>query len=133
MSILGYAQKIRDYFSRGGRERQEAGLEAEALQEELMALQNEARFQEEPAFEAHRARLILDLERYAKALIYEMKEPARTALQGRCQMLTEEIERPAAVKARAAAIADRLEQLRGVLSTPDAGVTGERDATDNGR
>ena len=133
MSILGYAQRIRDYFTRGDRERQEAGLEAEALQEELVALQNEARFQEEPAFQSHLLRLSKDLEVYAKALIYEMKEPARTALQGRCQMLTEEIGRPAAVKARAQAIGERLEQLRGVLAVPDDGVTVERDATENGR
>lgn len=133
MSILGYAQRIKDFFARGDKERQEAGLEAEALQEELQALQNEARFQEEPSFQSHLLRLSNDLERYAKALIYEMKEPARTTLQGRCQMLTEEIGRPDAVKARAVAIAERLEQLRGVLSVPDAGVTGARDDGDNGQ
>ena len=133
MSILGYAQRIKDYFTRGARERDEAGLEADALQDELVALQNEARFQEEPAFQSHLLRLSNDLERYAKALIYETKEPARTALQGRCQMLTEEIGRPDAVKARAQAISERLADLRTILGSPDAGVTGERGDGANGQ
>lgn len=133
MSILGYAQRIRDYFTRGARERDEAGREAEALQEELIALQNEARFQEEPAFQSHLLRLSNDLERYAKQLIYETKEPARTALQGRCQMLTEEIGRPEAVKARAQAIRERLVDLRGVLGVPADGDTVERGDGENGQ
>lgn len=133
MSQLGVYQRIKDFWTRGERERAEAGQEMEALQDELVALQNEARFQEEPSFQSHRARLVADLERYAKQLIYETKEPARTALQGRCQMLTEEIGRPDAVKARAQAIRERLADLQRVLGQPDAGDTGERGDGDNGQ
>lgn len=133
MSQLGIIQRIKDYWARGDRDRAEARSESGTLEEELVALQNEARFQEEPSFLSHRARLTNDLESQSRALIYEQTEPARSMLQGRCQMLLAEIERPDAVKARIGAVQDRLEQLREVLGVPAAGVTGERDDGDNGQ
>lgn len=133
MSQLGVVQRIQDFWARGAREKAEARREAGTLEEELIALQNEARFQEEPSFLSHRARLATDLEAMTRALIFEQTEPARSMFQGRCQMLLAEIERPDAVKARIGAIQERLVQLREVLGEPDAGDTGERDDSDNGR
>ena len=97
--------------------------EAQALQDEERDLLNEARFMSEPAFAEYKNKLQVDLKEATYCLIYETTEPRRSMLQGRCQQLTETIQRPEAVQARLGAVRERLETLRAEAFSRADGVT----------
>ena len=112
-------ERLKDYWSRKDREVQQVNDEVYALEDELKALRNEARYMEEPSFlsDLERRRDLLEVQ--TRALIYEMKEPQRSQLQGRCQTLLEEIGRPEFVQARIGDINNRLAELRELTLGPD--------------
>lgn len=123
--MSGWMERVRSLWERRQREADEAGEEQRALEDELMALGNEARFQEEPAYAADIQRKRDELERETRTLFYETKEPQRSMAQGRCQRLLEEIERRDAVQARIAEVKKRLAELGERFPV-------ERDAADTG-
>ena len=121
---MGIFHRIKDFFEREDRERADAQEEFSRMEDEEKALLNEARFQEEPAFAADLARKREELERETRALFYEANEPSRSMLQGRCQQLLEQIERPDAVQARLGEVRTRLGELREQFQeTPPTGET----------
>lgn len=109
---LGVFERLKDYWNRQELEQARVYDEYKQLEEELRGLLNEVRFQEEPAFEADRARKAELLEQSTRYLIYETREPQRSQLQGRCQVLVEEVERPEAVRARIGEVQTRLREMR---------------------
>ena len=127
--MSGWFERARDFFRRQEASDASVRSDEDALEDELRLLSNEARWQAEPAFGSDLARKRGELERETRALFYEMSEPARSMLQGRCQKLLEEIERPDAVQARIRELRERLATLHGGSVQPDDGATVERDAT----
>ena len=126
--MAGLVARMVDYFSRKEREESARAQEYQALEDEQTALENEARFHEEPSFQSDLARKRGELEVATRELFYEAREPQRSMAQGRCQRLLEDIERPEAVQARLGEVRDRLRSLR--EETPDAeGIRADRAAT----
>lgn len=110
--MAGLLTRMQDFFSRKDREREEYSEEARALEDELVGLENEARYHEEPSYQSDSARVRDMLERETRVLFYESREPQRSQLQGRCQSMIERIERPDAVGARIGEVRERLRYLR---------------------
>ena len=128
--MSGYIHKVRDWWNRAERKAADEMNEYRSLTEELRGLMNEARYQSEESFTADLARKRDILEKETRLLFYAMQEPQRSMLQGRCQRLIEEIERPDAVQARIAEVNIRLRELEAEASSPaDEGNTVEGDAT----
>lgn len=121
--MSGFWEKFKDFFDRTDAEQNRLRSEAQALQDELVELQNEARFQSEPSFAEYRSRLREQFQYLVRALVFEDKEPQRSMLQGKCQAVLEAIERPEAVQDRIGAIRARLEELRAEAFSRDDGVT----------
>lgn len=126
--MAGLRERFMDFFARRDAEQRVLYEEYQQLEDELRDLRNEARYQEEPAFEADRQRKRALLERDTRYLIFETREPHRSQLQGRCQMLVEEIERPEAVRVRLGEVQERLAELRDRSLGLDDADTVERDA-----
>ena len=123
MSLLS---RVKDFWSRKDREALETNREMASLEDELRLLENESRYHGEAAFLADRARMSVELEKESRDLLYETREPQRSMMQGRCQKVLEEIERPDAVKARIEEVQKRLGELRGDAVEPDDGVPVDR-------
>jgi hypothetical protein len=128
--VSGFLHKVRDFLNRRNKEAEETRDERDALDDELKMLLNEARYHEEPSFEADTVRRRDDLERETRLLFFETKEPQRSMLQGRCQTLLAEIERPDTVKARIGEVKERLDELRQrVADSASSADTDERVAS----
>ena len=110
--MAGLVTRFKDFFARKDREAAQRSEEEQALQDELVGLENEARYHEEASYQADSARVRDVLERETRMLFYESKEPQRSQLQGRCQVMIERIERPGVVGARIGEVRERLRFLR---------------------
>lgn len=126
---MSYYERLKDFFRRREAEESELRSEEARLEDEMRLLGNEARWQSEESYAADLLRKRNELERATRALFYESKEPERSMLQGRCQKLLEDIERPEAVQARLREIKERLGSLRGGSAQPDDGASVDRVAT----
>lgn len=129
---MSFMERVKDFLNRGDAARIAIQSEAQALQDEWRELSNESRFQSEPSFAEYLKRLRDEFALVQRELVYEGTEPRRSMLQGRCQMLLETIERPAAVQARLGAITVRLEELRAEAFNRVDGVTVEGVTAHNG-
>ena len=129
MSLL---ERVKDFFDRDAASRASEREEVVRLEDELKGLANEARYHEEPSYQSDLARKRGDLERETRILFYEVREPQRAQLQGRCQALLESIERPDVVQSRIAEVRSRLASLGEGIATTDAAYSGEGDANHKG-
>ena len=110
--MSGLITRMMDFFQRKDREFAAKREEEQALEDELVGLENEARYHEEASYQADSARVRDVLERETRILFYQTKEPERSQLQGRCQTMIERIERPDVVGARIGEVKERLRFLR---------------------
>lgn len=130
--MSGFIHRFNEWLTGRERAANEARTEFQSLHDELVMLENEARFQSEPSYAAYAQQKRDELEKETRVLFYLMTEPQRSALQGRCQRLLEEIERPGVVEVRIGEVKERLVELRKQVSEAESespSETGERAAT----
>lgn len=120
---MSFRERALNYYKRITGDAEAATEEYYALENERTQLQNEARYQEEPSFAADLERKRSMLERESRQLIFCMEEPARSQLQGRCQILLQEISRPEDVQVRLREVNTRLAELVKIYDQPDDGVS----------